>query len=214
MKWCATWRRATAFYMRTVRLAIHHPWAVLLIAFALLIAVPTVYGKVGKGVEFFPDVEPDTGVVLVHARGNLSLAEKDRLVRTVESIVPQPEGLSTVYARSGDMGRGGSTDVTEDTIGQIQFEFRQLAGSRAGQDDHGLSCASGPPTSPASRSKVTAAQGPARRPASRSNPACQQLSRRAHRCREADHWPSSAKYPEVQDLDSGLPMPGIGQGTA
>src|SRR6185295_15387400 len=28
------------FYMKTVRLAIHHPWAVLLIAFGLLIAVP------------------------------------------------------------------------------------------------------------------------------------------------------------------------------
>ena len=60
---------------------IHHPWLIILLALVLLIGVPITYGALGKGVEFFPDVEPDTGVVLVHARGNLSLAEKDRAGR-------------------------------------------------------------------------------------------------------------------------------------
>ena len=63
------------FYLKTVRLAIRHPVMTSLIAFGLLIAVPVAYGTLGKGVEFFPDVEPDVGVVLVHARGNLSIAE-------------------------------------------------------------------------------------------------------------------------------------------
>ncbi len=92
----------------------------------MLIGVPMVYGQLGKGVEFFPNVEPDTGVVLVHARGNLSLAEKDRLVRSVESRLLGMKELSTVYARSGDIGGGAGGfggNVTEDVIGQIQFEF-------------------------------------------------------------------------------------------
>jgi hypothetical protein len=43
------------------------------------------YGKYGNGVEFFPDVEPDYGLVYVHARGNLSLDEQDAAVRMVEN---------------------------------------------------------------------------------------------------------------------------------
>jgi multidrug efflux pump len=46
-----------------------------------LIAVPYTYGKVGNGVEFFPNVEPDYGLLYVKARGNLSIHEKDALVR-------------------------------------------------------------------------------------------------------------------------------------
>ena len=48
------------------------------------VLVMTAYGTYGKGVEFFPDIEPDTGVVLVHARGNISLAEKDQMVKMME----------------------------------------------------------------------------------------------------------------------------------
>ncbi len=42
------------------------------------------YGQLNHGVEFFPSVEPDYGQVIVHGRGNLSLAEKDKAVRQVE----------------------------------------------------------------------------------------------------------------------------------
>jgi multidrug efflux pump len=52
---------------------------------AALVAVPVAYGKYGKGVEFFPDVEPDYGLLYVHASGNLSLDEKDAAVRMVEN---------------------------------------------------------------------------------------------------------------------------------
>ena len=82
---------------------------VMLLAIALLIGVPVAYGKLGTGVEFFPDVEPDTGVVLVHARGNLSLAEKDRLVRTVEAHVLDDaradDGLRALRRHGPGLGR-------------------------------------------------------------------------------------------------------------
>src|SRR5690606_24285588 len=63
-------------YIRTVRLAVRHPFIVLLLAAGMLYGVITAYGTYGKGVEFFPDIEPDVGIVLIHARGNISLAEK------------------------------------------------------------------------------------------------------------------------------------------
>src|SRR5215210_2600353 len=109
-------------YMRTVRLAVHHPVATLALTVALLVGVVQAYGRFGNGVEFFPNVEPDYGLVQVRARGNLSITEKDRLVRTVEERLLGMKELSTVYARAGE-GQRGSNEVTEDTVGTIQFEF-------------------------------------------------------------------------------------------
>src|SRR6266852_465135 len=109
-------------YLRTVRLALRHPGTTLALAAGLLIAVQAAYGKLGRGVEFFPKVEPDYGQVIVHARGNLALEEKNRLVGEVEKRVLAFDGLRTVYTRIGEQPRGMS-ELTEDTIGVIQFEF-------------------------------------------------------------------------------------------
>jgi len=193
-------------YMKTVRLAVRHPGTTILVAFALLIAVPVAYGKLGNGVEFFPDVEPDVGIVLVHARGNLSVAEKDRLVRSVEGrILDMPE-LSTIYARSGDMGQG-QQELTEDVIGQIQFEFvdwqhRRPAGEIMDEiRDRTVDI-------PGIRVEVTAPNaGPPT-----GKPIQVQLSSdypEALREVALKVGEELAKHPEIRDLDNGLPMPGI-----
>jgi len=109
-------------YMRTVKLALRYPGATLAAAFAMLVVVIAAYGQVGKGVEFFPKVEPDYGQVIVHARGNISLEEKNRILSEVEQRVLKFDGLRTVYTRVGEQPRGMS-EITEDTIGVIQFEF-------------------------------------------------------------------------------------------
>src|SRR5712675_2466117 len=109
-------------YMRTVRLALRHPGTTLALALALLVVVQMAYGKFGRGVEFFPKVEPDYGQVIVHARGNLSLDEKNLLVGDVEKRVLAFDGLKTVYSRIGEQPRGMG-ELSEDTIGVIQFEF-------------------------------------------------------------------------------------------
>src|SRR6266436_2571573 len=83
-------------YMRTVRLALRRPGLTLALA-ALL-------------------------QVVVHARGNLALDEKNRLVGEVEKRVLAFDGLKTVYTRIGEQPRGMS-ELTEDTIGVILFEF-------------------------------------------------------------------------------------------
>jgi multidrug efflux pump len=109
-------------YMRTVRLALRHPGTTLALAAFLLFAVQVAYGKFGSGVEFFPKVEPDYGQVIVHGRGNLALDEKNRALAEVEKHVLAFDGLKTVYTRVGEQPRGMS-ELTEDTIGVIQFEF-------------------------------------------------------------------------------------------
>jgi len=112
----------TGPYMRTVRFALRNPGMTLALAAFLLVAVQMAYGKFGRGVEFFPSVEPDYGQVIVHGRGNLALEEKNRAVAEVEKRVLAFEGLKTVYTRIGEQPRGMG-ELSEDTIGVIQFEF-------------------------------------------------------------------------------------------
>lgn len=109
-------------YMRAVRLALRRPGSTLVLAACLLVLVQVVYAKFGRGVEFFPNVEPDYGQVIVHGRGNLSIEEKNKLVGAVEERVLAFDGINTVYTRVGEQPRG-SSEITEDTIGVIQFEF-------------------------------------------------------------------------------------------
>ena len=142
----------TGPYMRTVKLALRRPGMTLALAALLLVAVQVAYGKFGRGVEFFPNVEPDYGQVIVHARGNLSLEEKDRLVAEVEKRVLEFEGLATVYARIGEQPRGMG-ELTEDTIGVIQFEFAHWRRRVRPRTRSWMRSARGPRTFPASWSR-------------------------------------------------------------
>jgi len=109
-------------YMALIRVVTKHPLVTIVLTIALLVSVVQSYGRYGNGVEFFPDVEPEFALVQVRARGNLAIAEKDALVRSVEERLLGMEELETVYARVGG-GDRGSQEVTEDTIGTIQFEL-------------------------------------------------------------------------------------------
>ena len=112
---------ASRLYLRVVRVAVTHPVSVVLLAGVLLAGVYAAYGHFGRGVEFFPDVEPENAVLHVHARGDLSVDERDQLVREVEQrILGMPE-FASIYARSGTRFR--SDEVSEDTIGIVQLEF-------------------------------------------------------------------------------------------
>lgn len=109
-------------YIRFLEKAIKKPGRILLIAVALLIGIQVLYGIKGKGIEFFPEIEPEIATVLVHARGNLSIYEKDDLVKQVEDRINDLDGIRFVYGRSGAAAGQGS-DLAEDVIGQIQLEF-------------------------------------------------------------------------------------------
>jgi multidrug efflux pump len=109
-------------YMWLVGKAVRHPWIMLTLAISVLGAVPYAYVHYGKGVIFFPDVEPDFGLLYVKARGNLSIAEKDALVAQAEKRMLGWPGVETVYTRTGS-GGGAGNDVDADVIGTIQYEF-------------------------------------------------------------------------------------------
>jgi len=83
-----------------------------------------------RGVLFFPDMGADFGSVAVRARGNLSLEEKDVIMKTVEArILGLPE-VRTVFTKTSATPL---RDYAADAIGVIQVElvdwkFRRKSG--------------------------------------------------------------------------------------
>ncbi|MBX9845388.1 MAG: efflux RND transporter permease subunit [Xanthobacteraceae bacterium] len=198
--------KADGLYMRTVRLALRRPGATLALTALLLVVVQVGYGKFGRGVEFFPNVEPDFGQVIVHARGNLALDEKNRVLAEVEKRVLATKGLHTVYTRVGEQPRG-SQEMTEDTIGVIQFEFADWRKRAPGHEImDGIRAATA--DIPGVLVEVTAPRaGPPT-----GKPIQVQLGGLDPEALPAVAKKVAgilAKHPEIQDLDDGLPLPGI-----
>ncbi len=117
---------ATGIYLRVLRFALRRPGKVVLLAFVTLIAAQVAYGTFGRGVEFFPDVEPENVALQVHARGNLSIYERDDLLRQVENRIlemQQETGeFHSIYSFSVSES-GVQQEEPEDLIGTIQVEF-------------------------------------------------------------------------------------------
>ncbi len=83
------------------------------------------FGANNNGVEFFVESEPEQAIIYVLARGNLSLSEKDALVRQAEDVARATDGIQSVFAFAGEGGlnsNNGGAIIPLDTIGQVQIE--------------------------------------------------------------------------------------------
>lgn len=110
----------TGRYLMLLAQAVKRPGQVMALAIGLLIGVLLLYGRIGPGVEFFPDVEPDNAQIQVRARGNLSIDEQDEIMRAVEQRVLDIRGVRTFYTR---VGGNANSEEAEDIVGSISLEF-------------------------------------------------------------------------------------------
>ena len=113
----------TGGYVRVLQWAILRPGATVLLAVALLLGAFGAYGQLGRGVTFFPSIEPDFMQVEIRARDTFSVFEKDALVRAVEARLEGAPGIASVYARSTSGGAGSQAD--EEVIGTVQLELTE-----------------------------------------------------------------------------------------
>jgi multidrug efflux pump len=111
----------TGAYVRLLHWAILRPGATVLLAVALLTGGFGLYAQFGRGLAFFPTVEPDAMLVEVRSRDNLSIWERDTLVRVVEERLIGLAGVDAVYARSTMSAGQGD----EETIGTIQLDLSE-----------------------------------------------------------------------------------------
>lgn len=109
-------------YRRLLTSLLHRPAATLFGMLGLIGLIYVAYAQFNHGVEFFPEVEPDSAQVLVRARGDLSVVEKDQLLQGVEKrLLGMPE-LKAIYARSFASSQTENR-LGEDVIGTLQFQF-------------------------------------------------------------------------------------------
>ncbi len=112
----------TRGYGRILAALLQRPFLTLLAAVFVLVGSYALYFQLGKGVVFFPKTEPEIAQAQIHARGDLSMLEKDRIVRSVEErLLPMPE-IKSVYAKSMSAAVG-EPGLSADVIGVIQLEF-------------------------------------------------------------------------------------------
>ncbi len=112
------------------------PFVAIGLVFFFITQVFSYFGENSKGVEFFVETEPEQVIVFVRARGNLSLSEKDRLVRNVEDRVLGIDGVESTFAFAGAGGinqNTGGANAPNDTIGQIQLELAPWDERRKGK---------------------------------------------------------------------------------
>ncbi len=109
-------------YVNILDFTLKIPGLILLATVLLLVVVQVLYGTFGRGVEFFPNIEPKAASILIHARGNLSVYEQDKLVREVEGRILDVQGIKVFYTEAGKQDAQGN-DVAEDVIGKITLEF-------------------------------------------------------------------------------------------
>jgi len=116
--------RVPRFYDAILSRTLEHPALTVLITLAVLVLSFFAYGRLGPGVEFFPEIEAERAQIQIRADGNLSVFEADRLVRLVEQAVIGTEGVDLTYARTiGTVeGRLGA-NVDPDVIGTIQLDL-------------------------------------------------------------------------------------------
>lgn len=197
--------RRDGFYMGVVKTAVRFPITALVLTVILLSGGLFSYVKYGNGVEFFPAVEPDYGLLYVHARGNLSLQEMDAATRIAEQRMLGFPGIKSVLTKVGKT-RGGE-DIPEDVVGVINYEFvdwRQRKPAHEILDDLRVAMAgipgvdvevrvpdAGPPTGKAIQVQLSATDPTG-------------LNQYAQKVATA-----VAQVPGVIDLTNGLPPPGV-----
>ncbi|MEM7644909.1 MAG: efflux RND transporter permease subunit, partial [Pseudomonadota bacterium] len=113
-----------------IHLIVGNPIGPLVAIGAVLFAVMTTFATFGannNGVEFFVESELENANIYVRARGNLSLDEKDALLRRAEEIVLDTPGIQSAFSFAGDGGLStggpGGAGGPSDTVGQIQIEM-------------------------------------------------------------------------------------------
>ncbi len=112
-------------YIKLINRLLNHPTKVIIASLVVLFSVIFTYTRLGSGVEFFPEIEPDLAKIVVYARGNLSVEEKRSYVERVENIILEKQNINNefknIYSLSGNVTE--QSESSEDFIGSISLEY-------------------------------------------------------------------------------------------
>ena len=115
----------TGFYARQINKLLFHPTKVLITVLLIIASIQFLYSKFGSGIQFFPEVEPDLSKIVIYARGNLSVEEKNHYVSRVENLIldtqKNKKEFKNIYSKSGNVSE--QSESSEDFIGSVSLEY-------------------------------------------------------------------------------------------
>jgi multidrug efflux pump len=97
----------SGLYVKVLHFATRHAWKMLLATILFSIGVFGAYSASNLGMQFFPEVEPEGGNIIIRGYGDLSIYEKDSLMREVENSLLDMTEIETLYVRTGGQNRIG-----------------------------------------------------------------------------------------------------------
>ncbi|MHC4749564.1 MAG: efflux RND transporter permease subunit [Planctomycetota bacterium] len=104
-------------YRRIQKVGLNNPGMTLFLAFCLLLALATLYGKIGQGTEFFPEGDPERAVIDMRAPQGTNIHETDQIARLIEErIQPYKPWLKHIVTNVGSAG-GSSISLIASTGG-------------------------------------------------------------------------------------------------
>lgn len=104
-------------YRHVQEVGLYNPGLTLFVAFCLLIGLALLYGKIGKGTEFFPEEDPERAVIDIRAPQGTNIYETDRIARTIEErLAPYQPWLEHVITNVGSAG-GATMSLTSSAGG-------------------------------------------------------------------------------------------------
>ncbi|WP_029934883.1 efflux RND transporter permease subunit [Thiomicrospira pelophila] len=119
-----TKNRFSRLYERILKAMIQQPGLVVGLTLFTLIVSIMLYSHYGRGVNFFPDIEPERAQLQIQADGNLSLQEADKIVRMVEQRIIGTDGIERLYSRTiASVEDRLNANLSPDVIGTIQINF-------------------------------------------------------------------------------------------
>ncbi len=117
----------TGTYIRFLKRTLKRPWLNVAAVSGLLLSIYSAFFMFGKGIEYFPDVEQPFGMVDIRARGDLSTAERDQLVREVEERVLGMPEIEYLYAKTGASEQGAEDQIGTLTLNYVDWKQRRPA---------------------------------------------------------------------------------------
>lgn len=112
----------TGRYIRFLESAITRPLLSLFVSILIAISVFVGYGFSGLGVEFFPKVEPVGANITVRSYGDLSIYEKDAIMKRIEERIVGFDEIETLYSRTG-----GNDQVGYMRLNLVDWQIRRKA---------------------------------------------------------------------------------------
>jgi len=99
----------TSSYRKVQKTGLNNPGITLFISLCLLVGVGILYYKIGQGSEFFPEGDPERGMVDVRTPQGTNINETDRIIRDIEKrTAPYQEWIKHMITTVGSSGAGNN----------------------------------------------------------------------------------------------------------